>query len=188
MSIALGLGEHVLQRRLGALRRVRLDAQPGGDLISRAEAETGYFVGESIGVRSQYRDGLGTVVAIDPGRLSGTDAVGLQEDQDLANPALASPGALDPRRPFGADARDLGQPLGLSLDDLEGSEAETIHQTPRHHFADAGDQAGAEIALQPAQRSRLEAEAGIHPELSPELAVVSPFALQPQAFSGPHTQ
>ncbi len=78
----------------------------------------------------------------------------MQEQHDLADDLLFGPAGGDPRGPHRADALDLAQPIGISLDELEDGLTEAFHQTLRVGRADAADHAGAEIALDPIERRR----------------------------------
>ena len=67
---------------------------------------------------------------------------------------LLRPAGDDPRRPLGADAGHLAQPLGLLLDEVEHRLAEGPHQLLGVDRADAADHAGAEIPLDALERGR----------------------------------
>ena len=122
---------------------------------------------------------VGAVGLVDPHRPRGADAVGVQEQHDLADHLLLGPAGDDPRRPLGADAGHLAQPLRAACS-ISSNTASPKARTSllRVDRADAADHAGAEIlldALERGRRARLQ-EGG--PELQAMRAVVDPAAAQ----------
>jgi hypothetical protein len=77
---------------------------------------------------------------------AGGDAVGLEEDVELALGALGVPGLLDGGGAFFADARlDVAQAAGLLAQDAEGVGAEGVDDLVGVDLADAGHEAAAEV-------------------------------------------
>ena len=82
-----------------------------------------------------------------------------------------------------ADAGYLPQPLGLLAEYLEGILAEMLHDQPGCAWADAFDDAAAQIALDAAQGGGCLNAAGACFELLAILRVVRPFAPKQAGFA-----
>jgi hypothetical protein len=97
-------------------------------------------------------DGVGAVGLEDPHGAGRADAVGMQEQHDLADDLLVRPAGDDPLGALRPDAGDLPEPARLLLDDVEHGLAERLHEPLAVDRADALDQARAEVALDALER------------------------------------
>ena len=87
------------------------------DLVGGPEADAADVARQPVGVLGDHLHGLGAVGLEDPHRPRGADAMGVQEQHDLADHLLLGPAGDDARGALGADAGDLPQALGLLLDE-----------------------------------------------------------------------
>ncbi len=150
------------------------DAELRRDLVGRLEADTADVAREAVRVLADDRHGLGAVGLVDPHRPGRADAVGVQEQHDLAHDLLLGPAGGDPRGAHGADALDLAQAAGVGLNDVEHCLAEALHQPLRIGRSDASDHARAEVALDALDRRRRCRLQEGGPELQAVRAVVRP--------------
>ena len=161
-----------------------LDAELLRHEVGRAEADAANVAGQPIGVLGDDLDGVGPVSLVDPHRARGADAVGVQEQHDLADHLLLGPAGDDAGGPLGSDAGHLAQPGRLLLDQIEHRRPERPHQLSGVDRADAADHARAEIlldALQRGRRARFQ-EGGL--ELQAMGAVVDPAAAHLHPLAG----
>ena len=154
------------------------------DEVGGAEADAANVAGQPVGILRDHLHGIGAVGLVDAHRPRGADAVGVQEQHDLADDLLLGPAGNDARGALGADPGHLAQPAGLLLDHLEHRLTECTHQLLGVDRADAADHAGAEVlldALQRGRRRRLE-ERGL--ELEAVGAIVDPAAAHLDPLAG----
>ena len=153
-----------------------LDAQAGRDGVGGDEADAPDVAGQPVGVFGDELDRVGAIGLEDADRARRADAVGVQEQHDLADHLLVRPARDDPLDADGADAGDLAQPLRFPLDHVEHIGAEGADQLLRVDRADPPDHAGAQILLDAFRRGRHRGaqEAGL--ELEAMGAVVVPDA------------
>jgi hypothetical protein len=176
--------EGVEEARPRALGRLGRQAERGGHPVGALEADAVDVAGQPVGVVADHRQRRSAIGLVDADGVGGGDAVGLEEDHHLLDLALPFPGPGDLGAALGADARDLRQPLRALLDHLQGRQPEGLHQAPGHDLADAGDEAGAEVALDAEDGGRCHRAVGGDAELAAELAVLLPGPLEAQALAG----
>ena len=82
--------------------------------------------------------------------------MGLEEDHHVADRALLLPCGHERIGTRAAEAVHLTKTVGLLVEDLQGIEAEFLDDALRGDLADALDEAGAEILLDPCERRRHE--------------------------------
>lgn len=140
MALVGGLRQRVLQARLDALRTVVRDADGLGDLVGGEEADAPDVGREPVRLVLHDGDGGVAVLLVDAHGDGRGHLDGLEEEHDLLDGLLFLPGVGDLLRPLGSEARDLDQPLGLLLDDLEGVQPEVPGDPVGEDRADALDQ------------------------------------------------
>ena len=170
------LGEGVQRSGLGALRRIDGEAERLRDAVGGAEADPPDVEGEPVGVLAHQRHGAVAVALEDPAREGRRDAVALQEDHRLARVALLRPGLGELLGAGLAEARDAGELPGVFVEDLQRLEAEGGDDARGEGGADALHQTGGQVALDAAERARVERREGGHLELLPVTAVLHPAA------------
>ena len=156
--------------------RILGDAELGCDLVGRLEADAADVAREAVRVLADHRHGLGAVRLVDPHRPARADAMGMQEQHDLAHDLLLGPAGGDARGAHGADAFDLAQAAGIGLDDVEHGFTEGLHEALRVGRADTADHARAEVALDALDRRRRGRLQEGGPELQAMRAVIRPAA------------
>src|SRR4051794_18426964 len=110
----------------------------------------------------------------DANRPCGADAVRMKEDHDLPDGFLVGPAADDPCGPHRAYARDLGEALGVSFNDLERALAEGSHDSLGHSWANASHLPGGEILLDPVDAGRSGGAEDVSFELETMNSVAQP--------------
>ena len=100
----------------------------------------------------------------------------MQEDHDLPDDLLLGPGVRDALGPNRADACHLAKPIRLGLDDVEDPLPEGLDHLLGVGRPDAPDHAGAQIFLDPVDRTRRRGLEKARPELLTVGAIVDPFA------------
>ncbi len=183
VSLVHRLGEHVQQGPSPAAEGVERHADLPRDHVGREEPDAADVPRKTVGVLGEDPDGVGSVRAMDADRAAGADAVGMQEHHDLPHGPLALPVLHDARGAHASDARDVEQAVGLALDHVEHGRAKCLDQLPRQVGADALDEAGPEVALDPFWRVwwRDAQPGGL--ELLSVRAVVDPRARRVQVFA-----
>ena len=162
--------------RAHPLRRFPRHAQLHGDGVGGPKADAANVAGEPIRVLGHDLDGVMAVGLEDAHRARRPDAMGMQEDHDVADGLLLGPAGGDlPRAEF-ADARHLPQLLGARLDDFEGPLAERADDSLGEHRADAANHARAEIFLDAFRRRRRRGLEQVRLELKPMRAIRDPDA------------
>ena len=141
MPIPGGLGKPEGQPGPHPDHRVLGDAELERDLIGGAEADTADVARQAVGVLRDKGDRLLTIGLEDPHRARRADAVGMQEQHDLADRLLIRPAGDDPGGTLGADTGYLAQPLRLLLNEVEHRLAERTDQRTGIDRADAADHA-----------------------------------------------
>ena len=121
-------------------------------------------------------------------RIGRGDAVPLEEEHHLADLALLRPGRGDALLPDRPDARDLAQPPGRLLDDLERLLAERLDQPLREDGPDPLDHAGAEVLLDAGDGGGNDGLVPLDLELLAELRVVGPPPVDAERLPGGETQ
>ncbi len=188
MPAVAPLPQQVERAGLQALRRVLRDAELGGDLVRRLEADAVDVGGQPVGVLLHQLRGVGAVGLVDLDRVVGGDPVRLEEDHHLLDLPLLLPGAHDLLASFGADPLHLGQPLRPVLDDVERLQAERRHHPGGHHLADPADQAGPQVLLDADERAGGDRGVGGDPELPAVLRVVDPRPAEAEVLARLHAQ
>ena len=176
VALSRSLGQAERQPGAHPDHRLLLDAQLGRDLVGGAEADAADVAREAVGVLGDERDRVLAVDLVDAHRPRRADAVGVQEQHDLAYGLLVGPARDDARGPLGADAGDLAQALGLLLDQVEHRVPERADQRAGIDRADAADHAGAQVLLDALQRGRLRGGDARGLELQAVVAVGGPPA------------
>ena len=164
--------------------RVFRDPQFLRDLVRRDKTDAEDVLGEPVRVFTDYRDSLSAVMLEYLYRIGGADAVSLQEDHYIPYLLLSLPGAPYHPDPFFPYAVDLGQPLYVPVDHVEGLYREFRDQPFCRHGADAFDHAGAQIALYAGDSGGHHHFAGGCLELPAVPRMVLPFALQLHRLPG----
>src|SRR6516225_433703 len=170
---------HRLRKRVGdasahANQRGLFDAELGGDLVGRAEADATDVAGQTVRVFRDQSDRIGAIGLVNAHRARRADTVAVQEQHDLANYLLLRPTGDNPLRALGANAGHLPQPTRLLLDDVEHGFAEGADELLCVDRPDAAKHAGAQIFLDAldCRRRRCLEERGS--ELDAMRAVVDP--------------
>jgi hypothetical protein len=154
--------------------RVVRDADLLGDLVGGLEADAVDVLCQAVWVGLDLLDRALAVGLVNPHRPAGADAVGVQEDHDLADDFLLRPGFIDALAALGADASYVLQPGGLLLDDVENLLAELLHELLGVYRANALDHAAAQILLDALLRRRCGAVEHVGAELEAKLFVLDP--------------
>src|SRR5207248_325647 len=109
---------------LGALDRVRIDAELAGQLVGGGEADAPDVVGEAVGVGADDVERLVAVGLVDADGAGRAQAVRLKEDEDVAHRFLLLPALADLLDAAGPDAADVLQERRALIDDVERLGAE----------------------------------------------------------------
>ena len=91
MALIHRLGQRVADAGPDPDQRRLLDPELGRDLIGGAEADAADVAGQAVGVLADHLHGVGAVGLVDPHRPRGADAIGVQEQHDLADRPSAPP-------------------------------------------------------------------------------------------------
>ena len=168
--------EGVDEAGVEAGRGVVGEAEVDGDAVGGLEADAVDLTGDAVGLLEE--DGLGLrAVALDEFHaLAGCDAVGLEENVEFALGALGVPSGFDGGGAFGADAGDVAEFAGFFGEDAEGVGAEGVDDFVGVGFADAGDEAAAEVFADAVDAGGELAFEGRDLELGAVLAVLRPLA------------
>ena len=102
--------------------------------------------------------------------------VAVQENHDLPDDLLLGPGVRDSLGPHRADARHLAKPIRLGLDDVEDPLPEGLDHLLGVDRPDAPDHAGAQVFLDPVDRTWGRGLEKPRLELLAVGAIVDPFA------------
>ena len=106
------------------LRRLPRHAELHGDGVGGPKPDAADVAREPVGILGHDLDGVVAVGLEDADRARRADAVGMQEEHDVADGLLLGPAGGDFRCAELADARDVPQLLGAGLDDFERRHAE----------------------------------------------------------------
>ena len=167
-----------------ALRRLAGHAHLHGDRVGGPKADAADVAREPIGILGHHLDGVMAIGLEDAHRPRRADAIGMQEDHDVADGLLLGPAGGDlPGAEF-ADAGDLPQLLGVGLDDFEGRLAEGADDPFGELGTDAAHHAGAEIFLDALGRRRRRRLQQIGLELQAVRAIGDPDADGVDEFAG----
>ena len=177
-------GERIADAGAGPDHRRLLDAELRRDLIGALEADAADVARQPIGVLRDQPDGVGAVGLEDAHRPRGADAVAVQEDHDLADRLLISPGGDDAVGPLGPDAVDLLQACRRLLDDVEDLLAERLDQLLGVDRADALDHARGEVLLDALGGGRRCRAQKIGAELHAVGPIVDPAAARLDELAG----
>ena len=172
----LGQGEE--QAGVEAGRGVVGETEVDRDLVGGLETDAVDFAGHPVGFGQEDLLGLRTVFADQFHALRGRDAVGLQEDEDLAQRALVVPGFLDRGSAGGADAWDFAQAGRLLADHAQGVGTEAGDDLVGVSFPDTGDEAAAEVFADTVDAGGQFRAPGGDLELRAVLRVVDPLAVE----------
>ncbi len=184
VAVVHGLGQGVADAGAHPHHGIPGDAELGRDLVGRLEADAAYVAREPVRIFADHRHGLGAVGLVDPHRPRRADAVGMQEQHDLAHHLLLGPAGGDMSGPHRADAFHLAQAGRVDLDDVEHRLAEGLHQPLRVGRTDAADHARAEVALDALDRRRRRCLEEVGSELQAVRAVVGPGTGSLNPFAG----
>ncbi len=166
----------VSQSCSGPQEGIGRNAHALSDLVGGAEADSRQVDGQAVGIGANSFDGFFPVNFVDAHGPAGADALGVEEDHDLANDLLFGPGGLDLVAAGRSDALDFAQTDGTVLDDVEDLFAEFVDEFLGILGADALDEAAAEVFLNPLQRSRRGATDQVGLQLEPVFAVAHPMS------------
>jgi hypothetical protein len=148
MSRQRSLLQRVKHARLHTLRRQLLDAHVCGNLIRGLESHAVNVRRETVGILLQHLDGLRAIRFVDAQCARRADAALVQEDHDVVDRLLLQPRLANLLPALLAHALDLLESGGFVFDDLKHLAAEVIDDALGVLFADAIDQAAAEVAHQ----------------------------------------
>ena len=161
-----------------------LDAEPEGEGVGGDEADAADVARQAVGVLRDDGDRVGAVRLVDPRGARRADAVGVEEDHDVADDLLSGPCLHDLSGPAGADAGNLAQPARLGVDHLEHEVAERLDEFAREHRPDAPDEAGSQVPLDALEAARRRGVHGRGAELQAVGKVVQPLAHRADLFAG----
>ena len=185
---AMALAGQFLQRVLdggpGPIGTVAVDAQPGGQLVGRLEADAPDVVGELVRVLLDLGDRLLAVGAVDADGPAGADAVLGQEEHDLADFLLLFPALPDPLHFPPPDAPDVLQEVGGRVEDFQRPFLVDADNLGRQLRADAADCPGGQIPLDARGRSRVRGPDLVGLELLAVGAIDHPLAGPFQVLAG----
>src|SRR5208282_3551771 len=131
---------------------------------------------KAIGVLRHDLHGVDAVSLEDADGPGGADPVAMKEDHNLPDDLLLGPGVGDPLGPNDADAGHLAKPIGFGLDDVEDLLAEGLDHLLGVDRPDAPDHAGAQVFLDPVDRTWRRGLEKARPELLTVGAIVDPIA------------
>ena len=167
-------------------RRVVREAQVDRDAIGGLEPDALDLPGDAVGLRQQHLLRLSAVPGDQLDALRGRDPVGLQEDVDFAQGALAVPRALDRGGALGSDARHAPKPRRFVAEHAEGVGAERVDDLVRIDPPDARHQPAAEIAADAVDRGGQLGGERLDPKLVAMLAVMHPAAANLERLAALH--
>ena len=176
MTLVHRLGQGVRDPGAQPDHRRLFDAELHRDRIGALETDASNVPCKPIGILGHDLDGVGAVGPKDANCPGGAHPVAVQEDHDFPHDLLLGPGIRDPLGPNRADARHLAQPIRLGLDDVEDLLPEGLDHLLGVDRPDAADHPGAEIFLDPVDRTRCRGLEKPRPELLTVGAIVDPFA------------
>src|SRR5277367_86703 len=130
------------------------DAELHRDRVGGLETDASDISGQPIGILGHNLDGVGAIGLVDANGTRGSNPVAMQEDHDLPDDLLLSPGVRDTFSADGADARHLAEPSRLGFDDVENLVRKRLDHLLGVNRANAPDHAGAQIFLNPFDRTR----------------------------------
>ena len=164
--------------------RIVRQAQIVRDLVGGLEADAVDVLRQTIGIGLHQIDRGVAVLLVDFDGEAGVDAVALQKQHHLLDRFLFVPGAGDGGGALGADAQHLADALRRMIEHVQRFQAKALDDARGGDRADAFDQAGAEIFLEPFDRGGQHLLALFGFELLAVLRVGDPLALQAQRFAG----
>ena len=139
------LPHQVKQRRPDAEFALGVDAHAQRHAVRREKAHALYIHHHAVGILAHELHRVLAVVLGDAHGQRGTDAVILQKHQRPAHAHLLQIAFGDHGGLFGADAGQLGQALGLFVQDIQGFFPKTVDDQLRRGRADAADEAGPQV-------------------------------------------
>ena len=147
MPVVGALPEHVVERRPDPDQRIGRYADLACDGIRGDEADATYVQRQAIGIFPYPLDGLVAVHPVDARRPGAADAVGVQEDHDLADRLLLAPGLGDVRLPLRSNTVQREQAFRAPFDDFEHLGSKGLDQLMREMRTDAFDETGTQVLL-----------------------------------------
>ena len=176
----MALVGRLLQREGNAspnpLRRLPRHAELHGDGVGGAKADAADVAREPVGILGHDVDCVVSISLEDADRPRRADAVGVQEEHDVADGLLLGPAGGDFSGAEFAYAGNVPQLLGARLDDFERRRAEYGDDPLRQLRAYAAHHAGTEVFLNPLGRRRRRGLEEIRLELQPVGSVRDPDA------------
>ena len=166
-----------------ALRRLPRHPELHRDGVGDPKPNAADVARQPIGVLGHDLDGVVAVGLEDADRARRADAVGVEEDHDVAHGLPLGPAGDDLAGAEFSDARYLAHPFRRGLDDLEGLLPEGGHDPFGQHGTDAAHHAGAEVFLDPLRRRRRRGLQKVGFELEPVAPVGNPDAEGVDEFS-----
>ena len=185
---AMALVGRLLQRERdpgpNALRRLLRHAHLHGDRVSRPKSDAFYVAGKPIGILGHHLNGVMAIGLEDAHRPRRADAVGVQEDHDVAHGFLLGPTRGDFPGAELADAGNLPQFSGAAsmISNVASPKAPTILLASVG--TDAAHHAGAEVFLDALGRGRRGRLQRIGLELQAMRAIGEPDADGMDEFAG----
>ena len=152
------------------------EAEVDGDAVGGFETDAVDLAGDAVGLLEENGFGLGAVALDQFHALAGRDAVGLEENVEFALRAFGVPSGFDGGGAFRADAGDVAEFAGFFGEDAERVGAEGVDDFIGVGFADAGDEAAAEVFADAVDAGGELAFEGGDFELGAVLRVLGPLA------------
>ena len=152
------------------------DAELHRDRVGALETDASNIPGKPIRVLGHDLHGVCPIGLEDANCSGGSDPVAVKEDHNLPDDLLLRPGVRDPFGPNRADACDLAKPVGVGLNDVENLLTEGLDHLLGIDRPDAADHPGAQVFLDPIDRTWRRGLEKARPELLTVGAIVDPFA------------
>src|SRR5438552_14442334 len=144
MPLRRGLRECVYCTRSNALDRIAFDAQAQCQIVGGHKTNAADLARQPIRILLDQPDRIRAEMFLYPRSSRHADAAVGEEQHQLAQAALLAPALGDHLLAQRSDSRELAQPLGLLIENIEDLLAELdVHQS-RGGGADAANGAGAE--------------------------------------------
>ncbi len=108
-------------------------------MVGGRKADAGNIFGQPIRVFPDHMDRCLSVLLKNPGSVSGANPLGLKKNHHIPDFLLVIPGAFDHIDPFGTNTFHLGQPLGMTGNNIQGLLAKLVNDSFGHFRADPFD-------------------------------------------------
>lgn len=180
VTASLGLGESVEQALVHPLGGEAVEAHAGRDFISGQKANTRQFAEPVRVILYRVHGALG-VLLVELEGLSGRDAVGSKERDNVPGPPVHQVGLPDFLQLLLGDPLDLQQLLRLRIKDIKSFNSEQVVDFLGGLLADALYLPGGKVSDNPFPRGHQHFVVAFHLELDSKLGVGFPPALHIEA-------